>query len=117
MSGSKILRLQVFTVFGIVIASIWVATEWTAWQLAFQPELCPPSPSAQTRIQQIMPGWNGQRLRDYIFRWYLGGSPTKTQCGPAVEALDKRLNFLIKSGAGEGIRTLDPNLGKVVLYP
>ena len=22
-----------------------------------------------------------------------------------------------KSGAGEGIRTLDPNLGKVVLYP
>ena len=24
---------------------------------------------------------------------------------------------LLKSGAGEGIRTLDPNLGKVVLYP
>jgi hypothetical protein len=24
---------------------------------------------------------------------------------------------LRKSGAGEGIRTLDPNLGKVVLYP
>ncbi len=24
---------------------------------------------------------------------------------------------LEKSGAGEGIRTLDPNLGKVVLYP
>lgn len=23
----------------------------------------------------------------------------------------------IKIGAGEGIRTLDPNLGKVVLYP
>jgi len=22
-----------------------------------------------------------------------------------------------KTGAGEGIRTLDPNLGKVVLYP
>ena len=22
-----------------------------------------------------------------------------------------------KNGAGEGIRTLDPNLGKVVLYP
>jgi integrase len=27
------------------------------------------------------------------------------------------LDFLWKSGAGEGIRTLDPNLGKVVLYP
>jgi hypothetical protein len=27
------------------------------------------------------------------------------------------LIFLRNSGAGEGIRTLDPNLGKVVLYP
>jgi hypothetical protein len=27
------------------------------------------------------------------------------------------LILLRKSGAGEGIRTLDPNLGKVVLYP
>jgi type IV secretion system protein VirD4 len=42
MSGSKILWLQVFTVFGIVIAAIWSATEWTAWQLAFQPELGAP---------------------------------------------------------------------------
>jgi hypothetical protein len=25
--------------------------------------------------------------------------------------------FLKETGAGEGIRTLDPNLGKVVLYP
>ena len=25
--------------------------------------------------------------------------------------------FLLEIGAGEGIRTLDPNLGKVVLYP
>jgi hypothetical protein len=24
---------------------------------------------------------------------------------------------IIKTGAGEGIRTLDPDLGKVVLYP
>ena len=27
------------------------------------------------------------------------------------------LIFFENSGAGEGIRTLDPNLGKVVLYP
>ncbi len=27
------------------------------------------------------------------------------------------LIFLENTGAGEGIRTLDPNLGKVVLYP
>jgi hypothetical protein len=26
-------------------------------------------------------------------------------------------NLMQKFGAGEGIRTLDPNLGKVVLYP
>jgi hypothetical protein len=28
-----------------------------------------------------------------------------------------KLISLGKSGAGEGIRTLDPNLGKVMLYP
>jgi hypothetical protein len=27
------------------------------------------------------------------------------------------LKFMGKTGAGEGIRTLDPDLGKVVLYP
>jgi hypothetical protein len=31
--------------------------------------------------------------------------------------LRKLFNLFIKTGAGEGIRTLDPNLGKVVLYP
>ena len=31
---------------------------------------------------------------------------------PAVKLTDLR-----EIGAGEGIRTLDPNLGKVVLYP
>ena len=28
-----------------------------------------------------------------------------------------KTNNIRKFGAGEGIRTLDPNLGKVVLYP
>ncbi len=32
-------------------------------------------------------------------------------------ALHRVLNLFRKNGAGEGIRTLDPNLGKVVLYP
>jgi hypothetical protein len=27
------------------------------------------------------------------------------------------IDLSLKFGAGEGIRTLDPNLGKVVLYP
>jgi type IV secretion system protein VirD4 len=39
MSGTKILWLQIVIVFGIVILAIWAATEWTAWQLGFQPEL------------------------------------------------------------------------------
>jgi hypothetical protein len=29
----------------------------------------------------------------------------------------KQFYKVLKIGAGEGIRTLDPNLGKVVLYP
>jgi hypothetical protein len=29
----------------------------------------------------------------------------------------QRVDFVEKIGAGEAIRTLDPNLGKVVLYP
>ena len=29
----------------------------------------------------------------------------------------RRTDFMVENGAGEGIRTLDPNLGKVVLYP
>ena len=35
----------------------------------------------------------------------------------APKGRSKRLISLRKFGAGEGIRTLDPNLGKVVLYP
>ena len=42
--------------------------------------------------------------------------------GASVTALTAQgrliyLSLFYKSGAGEGIRTLDPNLGKVVLYP
>ncbi len=33
------------------------------------------------------------------------------------EAITKAIHSLGEIGAGEGIRTLDPNLGKVVLYP
>ncbi len=51
-----------------------------------------------------------------------------TQCLPDIDhipgkqkrprrAAYKSLISLKNSGAGEGIRTLDPNLGKVVLYP
>ena len=50
-----------------------------------------------------------------------GASPAPTRwAGKQKTAPKDRFNTLIslrKSGAGEGIRTLDPNLGKVVLYP
>ncbi len=50
-----------------------------------------------------------------------GASPAPAQwAGKQKTAPKDRFNTLIslrKSGAGEGIRTLDPNLGKVVLYP
>ncbi|HXZ18127.1 MAG TPA: IncP-type conjugal transfer protein TraG, partial [Roseiarcus sp.] len=39
MSATKILWGQVITVFAIVLLTIWMATEWTAWRLGFQPEL------------------------------------------------------------------------------
>jgi hypothetical protein len=49
--------------------------------------------------------------------WYTGGIPTQM---PDYLLDADRFNLLVfrrKTGAGEGIRTLDPNLGKVVLYP
>ena len=39
MSGTKILWGQVIVVGLIVLLAIWGATEWTAWRLAWQPEL------------------------------------------------------------------------------
>src|SRR5580658_986508 len=39
MSATKILWGQLLLVFGIVLGFIWAATEWTAWRLAFQPQL------------------------------------------------------------------------------
>lgn len=40
----------------------------------------------------------------------------QTKNGPQGTVFN-RLIFFGKSGAGDGIRTHDPNLGKVVLYP
>ena len=41
----------------------------------------------------------------------------KTTKGLPKEALPYQLGRLIQIGAGEAIRTPDPNLGKVMLYP
>jgi type IV secretion system protein VirD4 len=39
MSATRILWGQILIVCAIVLATIWSATQWTAWRLAFQPEL------------------------------------------------------------------------------
>lgn len=41
MSATKILWGQLLSVSTVVLAFLWAATEWTAWRLAFQPELGP----------------------------------------------------------------------------
>jgi type IV secretion system protein VirD4 len=42
MNPTKILWLQILLVCATVLGFVWAATEWTAWQLAFQPQLGPP---------------------------------------------------------------------------
>jgi len=39
LSATKILWGQILTVFAIVLATTWGATQWTAWRLGFQPQL------------------------------------------------------------------------------
>ena len=52
--------------------------------------------------------------RDIMVRFDRQRSPGTAN--PASQSAGKAM-ITDKSGAGEGIRTLDPNLGKVVLYP
>lgn len=42
MTPTKLLVGQILIVFTIVIAGVWFATEWCAWQLGFQPRLGAP---------------------------------------------------------------------------
>ncbi|HWW88179.1 MAG TPA: conjugal transfer protein TraG, partial [Vicinamibacterales bacterium] len=41
MTGTKILWGQISVVLTVVLATMWGATEWTAWRLGFQPQLGP----------------------------------------------------------------------------
>jgi type IV secretion system protein VirD4 len=41
LSGTRILWGQIIAVVAIVLMTTWAATEWTAWRLAFQPQLGP----------------------------------------------------------------------------
>jgi type IV secretion system protein VirD4 len=42
MSATKILWGQILIVFCIVLVTTWIATQWVAWRLGFQPELGQP---------------------------------------------------------------------------
>ena len=42
MSGTRILWGQILIVALLAVAGVWAATQWTAWQLAYQPRLGPP---------------------------------------------------------------------------
>ncbi|WP_168075219.1 conjugal transfer protein TraG [Caulobacter sp. SSI4214] len=42
MSGTKILWGQILVVGLLALAGVWAATQWTAWQLAYQARLGPP---------------------------------------------------------------------------
>ena len=42
LTATKILWGQIVIVFAIVLATLWAATQWTAWRLGFQPQLGAP---------------------------------------------------------------------------
>ncbi len=73
----------------------------------------------------LLGGWTVPIARHDIRRLSadpLDSAQNVTKPGPSKQKRPRRTVFnrlisLRKSGAGEGIRTLDPNLGKVVLYP
>ena len=68
-----------------------------------------------------MESWDDFRTTDWWGLPRRGGHHVDTKPETTMAALRrpsrKTLISLRKFGAGEGIRTLDPNLGKVVLYP
>src|SRR5436190_19650990 len=39
MNGTKVMWAQLALVLGLTLAGLWTATQWTAWRLAFQPQL------------------------------------------------------------------------------
>ena len=42
MSSTKVLWGQICAALGIVLVTMWTATQWVAWKLGFQPQLGPP---------------------------------------------------------------------------
>lgn len=42
MSASRVMWGQIVVVFAIVLLAVWIATQWVAWRLGFQPQLGTP---------------------------------------------------------------------------
>ncbi len=42
MSASRVMWGQIAVVFAIVLLAVWIATQWIAWRLGFQPQLGAP---------------------------------------------------------------------------
>ncbi len=69
-------------------------------------------PTRTGAIRQTAPADVNVSAHHVIVRSMRKEAPDAVACAGSILKA-----FLEKSGAGEGIRTLDPNLGKVVLYP
>ena len=82
--------------------------------------LCVTPPELQAAAASAVPNAFGS-VRNHAFCCFPHASPALVFSAGKQKTVPmdcfKPLISLMKSGAGEGIRTLDPNLGKVVLYP
>ena len=61
-------------------------------------------------------GWETRR-KVILYSLLPPAAPVSTERGQQPGRLRYLIVKISKIGAGEGIRTLDPDLGKVVLYP
>ena len=84
-----------------------------------KPARRPPTSAAPHSSLQLAPKAGGDH-ETVAARFVLSGAETasaRSEAGKHKSPGEPRLGNFGKNGAGEAIRTLDPNLGKVVLYP
>jgi type IV secretion system protein VirD4 len=89
MNGTSVLFGQVLTVFGIVVAGVWVATQWTAAHLGFQLRLGAPwfdcLGMPVYRPWQLFPWWYGYDA--YAPRVFLKGGAIAATSGIMAAAV------------------------------
>ncbi len=62
MHATKIQWTQICAVLGTAVLFLWAATEWTAWRLAFQPQLGPP--------WFTLIGWPIYQPHEFFWWWF-----------------------------------------------